>query len=44
MGTAIEIIREGMDKEICHKYCGFIDFSVDEFVETQGHLLQYDRR
>jgi len=39
MSTAMELIRQGKKKEIWQKYCGFIDFSVDEFVETQGHLL-----
>jgi hypothetical protein len=39
MSTARELIRQGKKKEIWQKYCGFIDFSVDEFVETQSHLL-----
>ena len=39
MSTAMELIRQGKKKEIWQKYCGFIDFNVDEFVETQGHLL-----
>ena len=39
MSTARELIRQGNKKEIWQKYCGFIDFSVDEFVETQSHLL-----
>lgn len=39
MSTAMELIRQGKKKEIWQKYCGFIDFSVEEFVETQGHLL-----
>jgi hypothetical protein len=39
MSTAMELIRQGKKREIWQKYCGFIDFSVDEFVETQRHLL-----
>ncbi|MEE8619432.1 MAG: GH3 auxin-responsive promoter family protein [Dehalococcoidales bacterium] len=39
MSTARELIRQGNKKEIWQKHCGFIDFSVDEFVETQSHLL-----
>jgi hypothetical protein len=39
MSTAGELIRQGNKSEIWQKHCGFIDFSVDEFVETQSHLL-----
>ncbi len=39
MSTARELIHQGKNKEIWQKYCGFIDFSVEEFVETQSHLL-----
>ena len=39
MSTARELIHQGKNKEIWQKHCGFIDFSVDEFVETQSHLL-----
>jgi hypothetical protein len=39
MSTAGELIRQGNKKEIWQKHCGFIDFSVDEFVEAQSHLL-----
>ena len=39
MSTARELIHQGKNKEIWQKYCGFIDFSVDEFVEIQSHLL-----
>jgi len=39
MSTARELIHQRKNKEIWQKYCGFIDFSVDEFVETQSHLL-----
>lgn len=39
MSTAMELIRQGNKREYWQKYCGFIDFSVEEFVETQGHLL-----
>jgi hypothetical protein len=39
MSTARELIHQGNKKEIWQKHCGFIDFSVDEFVETQSHLL-----
>ena len=39
MSTAIGLIRKGRNKEFWQKCCGFIDFSVDDFVETHGHLL-----
>ncbi len=39
MSTIMELMRQGKKREIWQKYCGFIDFSVEEFVETQSHLL-----
>ena len=39
MSTAGELLRQGKKKEIWQKYCGFIDFSVEEFLEIQRHLL-----
>lgn len=39
MSTAIGLIRKSRNKKIWQKCCGFIDFNVDEFVETHGHLL-----
>jgi len=39
MSTSRELIHQRKNNEIWQKYCGFIDFSVDEFVETQSHLL-----
>ena len=44
MSTARELIRQRKKKEIWQKYCGFIDFSVEEFVETQSHLLMEQLR
>ena len=39
MSTAIGLIRKSGNEEIWQKYCSFIDFNVDDFVETRGHLL-----
>ena len=39
MSNLGELLRQGKKKEIWQKYCGFIDFSVEEFLETQRHLL-----
>lgn len=39
MSTATELLRRGKTKEMWQKYCGFIDLSINEFMETQRHLL-----
>ena len=39
MGTAVELLRRGKTKDIWRQYCGFIDLSIEEFMETQRHLL-----
>jgi len=39
MSTAVELLRRGKTKDIWRKYCGFIDLSIGEFMETQRHLL-----
>ena len=39
MSTAIELLREGRREEIWKKYCGFIDLSLEEFMDVQRRLL-----
>ena len=39
MTTALELLRQGRRDEIWKKYCGFIDLSLEEFMEIQKHLL-----
>ena len=39
MTTAIELLRQGRRDEIWEKYCGFINLSLEEFMEIQKRLL-----
>ncbi|HIC93146.1 MAG TPA: GH3 auxin-responsive promoter [Anaerolineae bacterium] len=39
MATALELLREGRRDEIWQKYCGFIDLSLEEFMDIQKRLL-----
>jgi len=39
MANATELFRQGKTREIWQKYCGFIDLSIDEFMEIQERLL-----
>lgn len=39
MATATELLRQGRRDEIWRKYCGFIDLSMDEFMQIQERLL-----
>ena len=39
MSTATELLRRGKTREVWQKYCGLIDLSVEQFLETQKHLL-----
>ena len=39
MATTLELLREGRRDEIWHKYCGFIDLSMEQFKEIQKRLL-----
>lgn len=39
MTSAIELLRQGRRDEIWRKYCGFIDLSLEEFMEIQRRLL-----
>jgi hypothetical protein len=39
MGTFHELYRQGNLEEAWRKYCGFIDLTIDEFMEMQRHLL-----
>jgi hypothetical protein len=39
MATALELLREGRRDEIWQKYCGFIDFSLEDVMELQRRLL-----
>lgn len=39
MSSATELLRRGKANEVWEKYCGFIDFSIEDFIETQRHLL-----
>jgi len=40
MSTATELLRQGKTREMWQKYCGFLDLSIEQFMETQRHLLQ----
>jgi hypothetical protein len=39
MTTTVELLRQGRRDEIWKKYCGFIDLSLEEFMEIQKELL-----
>jgi hypothetical protein len=39
MATAAELLRQGRTEELWQKYCGFIDLSLEEFMEIQERLL-----
>jgi hypothetical protein len=39
MSTATELLRQGRRGEIWQKYCGFIDLSLEEFMDIQRRLL-----
>jgi hypothetical protein len=39
MITAAELLRQGRTEELWQKYCGFIDLSLEEFMEIQRRLL-----
>jgi hypothetical protein len=39
MKTTLQLLREGRRDEIWQKYCGFIDLSLDEFMDIQRRLL-----
>jgi GH3 auxin-responsive promoter len=39
MATAAEMLSEGMREEVWRKYCGFLDLSINKFMEIQERLL-----
>ncbi|MGA9351586.1 MAG: GH3 auxin-responsive promoter family protein [Anaerolineae bacterium] len=39
MATAAQLLRQGLRDEIWRKYCGFLDLSLEEFMESQERLL-----
>jgi len=39
MATAIELLRQGRTQELWQKYCGFIDLSLEAFMNIQKRLL-----
>lgn len=39
MTTAAEMISQGMHEEVWQKYCGFLDLTMDGFMEIQERLL-----
>lgn len=39
MATAAELLRQGRRDEVWRKYCGFIDLSLEGFMEIQERLL-----
>ena len=39
MTTAAELLRQGRTDEIWRKYCGFLDLSLEEFMQIQERLL-----
>lgn len=40
MVSLAELIKEGRTRDAWTKYCGFIDLSMDEFMQVQGRLLR----
>jgi len=39
VSTAIELLKQGRREEMWRKYCGFLELSLDEFMDIQGRLL-----
>ena len=39
MPDALDLLREGRNKELWKKCCGFLDLSIDEFMDIQKRLL-----
>lgn len=39
MATALDLFRQGRRHEIWQKYCGFLDLSLNEFMQIQERLL-----
>jgi hypothetical protein len=39
MATAAEMLTEGMHEEVWRKYCGFLDLSIEKYMEIQERLL-----
>jgi hypothetical protein len=39
MTNTIELLRQGRTQELWQKYCGFIDLSLEEFMEIQERLV-----
>jgi hypothetical protein len=39
MTSTVELLRQGRRDEIWQKYCGFLDLSLEEFMEIQRRLL-----
>ncbi len=39
MATAVELLRQGRTEELWHKYCGFVDLSLEQFMHIQKRLL-----
>ncbi len=37
--STVELLRQGRREKIWHKYCGFLDLSLPEFMEIQERLL-----
>ena len=39
MATVTELLKQGRRDEVWRKYCGFLDLSLEEFMEIQSRLL-----
>lgn len=39
MSSTLELLREERREEIWHKYCGFIDLNIEQFMDIQKRLL-----
>lgn len=39
MSTATGLLRLGKTEDVWQKYCGFLDLTIEEFMDTQRHLL-----
>lgn len=38
--TARDLLRQGKTEEIWDRYCGFLDFTIEEYMEVQRNLLE----
>ena len=44
MATAAEMLSQGLREEVWRKYCGFLDLSMNKFMEIQERLFNGTNR